>query len=581
MFGKYFAVVSYAKLLRPHRAKIAGLVLSKLLVSTIALITPLVFRVLIDRVVPTKDWSLFFQVATIMAILLPLSLAVALNVSLMSTKIEQLVSFDCRRALQRKFARLPVGHFLKNGGGAHIYRMTTDTDNVTNTLTSVVPAIVVVAFEFTVFLIISLRLSATLTVLFISSVPVIVLVELLHSKNTRPLQNDIQRSSSVINDVVERFFNFAMTAKVFQRELLHTRQFLHQQALRTRQVMRKWRVDTGYQTANWLVTTGWSWFIVLYGFIMVTRGQISVGTLVALRLYLALLMRPIETSSSFIPALVLGSVSAERLTEVMNESEEITAAPDAAKALLNSDRQPAHLRMQSLSFRYDTTHPVLNSLHGEFGPGGITGITGPSGSGKTTLICLAARLFEPDVGTMFLDGYDVRALTIHELRNQLSIVQSQPMIFPGTIAENIRYGNKRATLSQVRDASRSADADKFIMSLTKGYDTVVGPEGIALSSGQVQRLALARAFARQSRLLFIDEGFTCIESSSINHVFSRLRDLSTNTTIIVISHSQNVLALCDSVATLRNGTLSFLGPTSSENIESSAALYNQSALSQR
>jgi subfamily B ATP-binding cassette protein MsbA len=245
------------------------------------------------------------------------------------------------------------------------------------------------------------------------------------------------------------------------------------------------------------------------------------------------------------------AVGWERINEVLETHNEVRDLPGAVRA-------PAlrgEIEFHNVSFRYNSETPVLRSINFTVEPGQLAALVGPSGAGKSTLISLIPRFYDPETGVVKIDGDDVRRYTQKSLRQQMSFVLQETLLFHGTIWYNIAYGRPRATREEIMRAARLANAHEFIEKLPHGYDTLVGERGVTLSGGQRQRIAIARAVIRNTPILILDEASSGLDSSSEKLVFEALDRLMEGKTTITIAHRLSTIAKADVIFVVNEGQI--------------------------
>ena len=219
-------------------------------------------------------------------------------------------------------------------------------------------------------------------------------------------------------------------------------------------------------------------------------------------------------------------------------------------------RSAGRITLQNVGFVYPgTTRQVLRNINLEVEPGETIALVGRSGSGKTTLCNLVARFYDPTTGTISLDGVDLREIQVESYRCLLGIVEQDVFLFDGTVAENIAYGDRWATRSQVEQAARAANAEEFIERLGDGYDTLIGERGVRLSGGQRQRLAIARAVLADPRIFILDEATSNLDSESERLIQQSLEQLLLGRTSFVIAHRLSTIRHADRILVLDDGAI--------------------------
>ena len=243
--------------------------------------------------------------------------------------------------------------------------------------------------------------------------------------------------------------------------------------------------------------------------------------------------------------------SAERVVDILDYEPNVCDSPDAKPA-------PAFngsVCVDNVSFGYESDHPILKNLSFESHPGQQVALVGPSGSGKSTLVSLILRLYDPSEGRVLIDGEDIRRYTLDSLRQQISVVLQDSVLFGVSIRDNIIYGKFGATDAEVEQAARLANAHDFITALPQGYDTVLGERGATLSGGQRQRIAIARAAVRQSPIVILDEPTTGLDSASEQAVSIALNHLTQGQTTFLISHNLRTVEHADLILYVEEGRI--------------------------
>ncbi|MDD3931287.1 MAG: ATP-binding cassette domain-containing protein, partial [Eubacteriales bacterium] len=219
------------------------------------------------------------------------------------------------------------------------------------------------------------------------------------------------------------------------------------------------------------------------------------------------------------------------------------------------DRIKGDVVFESVDFEYEKNRAILKDINFHAHPGEMVALVGPTGVGKTTLISLLARFYEPTAGRILVDNHDIRDLTLHALRDQISIVLQDVFLFHGTVEENIAYGLEHATHEDVEQAATIAHAHSFIVDLPQGYQTLVGERGIRLSGGQKQRLAIARAVLRDKPILILDEATAAVDTHTETEIQQAIQELIGSRTILVIAHRLSTVRKADQILVLDEGEI--------------------------
>ncbi len=283
---------------------------------------------------------------------------------------------------------------------------------------------------------------------------------------------------------------------------------------------------------------------------------------------------PLDNETLLLFYALLGAVAdpVRKLSSVFTKIQAGAAAADRIFALI--DRQPRvqrnnqsprlaphekSIEFKNICFSYEAERPILTNVNLEFQFGETIAIVGRNGCGKTTMLGLLPRFYDPDHGSILIDGADIRATNLRSLRKQIAVVTQETVLFDDTIYNNIAYGNRRANREQVEAAARKAYAHEIIEKLTKGYDSRIGEAGRTLSGGEKQRIALARAIVRDPRILILDEFTSQIDAESEAKIHLALREFMRDRTTFVITHRLNTLEIANRIVVLEAGHIDAVG----------------------
>ena len=286
-----------------------------------------------------------------------------------------------------------------------------------------------------------------------------------------------------------------------------------------------------------------------FGAYHVLEGYISLGEMIVLISYIAAVYQPLEAISQTIGNLHQSFVFLNASFSILSEKPEVTEKPDA----IDIGRATGAVSFENVSFSYKGRQGTLRNVSFSCEGGQRVAIVGPTGAGKTTLMNILVRFYDPAEGTVRIDGHDARDLTLDCLREQLSLVMQTPLLFSGSIADNIRYGKLDATMDDIVSASREANCHDFITSLPGGYETELGEGGAQLSGGERQRIAVARAFIRAAPILILDEPTSAIDSKTEAVILDALENLMEGPTSFMIAHRLSTVRNADLILVLNHG----------------------------
>ena len=296
--------------------------------------------------------------------------------------------------------------------------------------------------------------------------------------------------------------------------------------------------------------------VLWYGGRGVLTGSLSVGSIISFFLVVTIISGPMGELASLYTRLQRAVGAADRLFEILDEPAEID---DPSTLGTSFPVGPAAVTFDKISFRYVDDQPVLTGFSLHLEGGAVTALVGPSGSGKSTVSSLLYRFYDPQHGSISIDGVPINSMPRSELRSHIGVVPQETLLFSGTIMENIRYGRLGATDAEVEQAARAANVHEFVSEFTKGYETLIGERGITLSGGQRQRVAIARAILKNPRILILDEATSALDAKSESLVQEALERLMEGRTTLVIAHRLSTVVSADQIAVLNNGQVAEQG----------------------
>jgi ATP-binding cassette subfamily B protein len=300
---------------------------------------------------------------------------------------------------------------------------------------------------------------------------------------------------------------------------------------------------------------------MIYGGLSVRDGSLSVGSLLVLLSYFAALYSPLETLAYLAEGFASAKAGAQRVLDVLDEDQQQVADASDAKPLACSNKAfGAAVRFEGVTYGYLSNHPVLNDVTFEIAAGETVAIVGATGIGKSTLVSLLLRFFDPWHGAIFVDGINIRRVTIASLRDCIAYMPQKPFLLPLSVAENIAYGRPDADREEIISAASAAKADEFIRELPESYDTVIGERGITLSNGQKQRLSMARALLKDAPILILDEPTSALDPATEASILEDVARLFENQTAFIIAHRFSTIQCASKVIVLENGRIAEFGP---------------------
>jgi ATP-binding cassette subfamily B protein/subfamily B ATP-binding cassette protein MsbA len=370
----------------------------------------------------------------------------------------------------------------------------------------------------------------------------------------RPLYRDIHSTRQSIDSHTTEAFGGIRVVRSFGRQRSESARFIRSDQFRARQEAHVWWWSRGVDIAWSLLIPAASAVLLWYGGTRVLQGELTIGDLFLFLTYLVMLLEPVSVLASSATQFQTSLAGLDRVLDVLAEPSEM---PDVHGAIeVAPGRVAGRIALRNVSFAYPgTSTPVLEHVELDIKPGEMVALVGPSGAGKTTLCNLIARFYDPTHGSIELDGHDLRKIKLESYRRLLGIVEQEIFLFDGTVAENIGYGRRDATMEQIIHFAKLANAHDFITSFENGYETIIGERGVKLSGGQRQRLAIARALLADPRILILDEATSNLDTENERLIQESLHTLMRGRTSFVIAHRLSTIAHADRIVVLEGGRI--------------------------
>lgn len=287
---------------------------------------------------------------------------------------------------------------------------------------------------------------------------------------------------------------------------------------------------------------------------VIANGSLLVGEFTAIFTYIMQIIMSFLMTIAMVAQLFMSEASAKRIAEVLDEEPDIKDPENALETL-----KDASVEFKNVSFSYNEGKNIINNASFKINSGEMVGIMGATGSSKSSLVQLIARLYDVTGGEVLVGGENVKKYKLHSLRENVSMVLQKNVLFSGTIADNLRWGNKNATDEELRNACKTADADEFVSSFPDGYQTDLGQGGVNVSGGQKQRLCIARAILKSPKILILDDSTSAVDSATDARIRQGLRESLPSTTKIIIAQRVSSISDCDKIIILDNGTVNDIG----------------------
>jgi ATP-binding cassette subfamily B protein len=463
------------------------------------------------------------------------------------------IEFDLRNDFFARLQLFEPAYFHRNRTGDLMSRATNDLNAVRMMIGPAFMYLSNTILTFVAVIVVMLSLNVRLTLLSLIPLPILSVAVYLFGAEIHRRFDEIQEQLATISAVVQEALSGVRVVRAYRQEQFETGRFRSANDEYVRRNRKLIRVQGAFFPIMGLLMGVGSLLILWLGARDVINGRMTVGELVAFNSYLMMLAWPMIAFGWVTNLLQRGSASWKRMLEVLTAEPAITDEGASAR-ITTRDEIRGDIEFRDLTFSYGDVM-VLRRVSATLPAGTTTAIVGATGSGKSTLLNLLPRLNDPPPGTVFVDGIDVRELTLAALRGAIGFVPQEPFLFSATIAENIAFGVASAARERIEHAAHVSRLDKDLSDFPKGYDTVVGERGITLSGGQKQRTAIARAVMMDPKILVLDDALSAVDTYTEEEILSRLSGVMRSRTTIIVSHRISTVRTADQILVLDDGAI--------------------------
>jgi len=469
----------------------------------------------------------------------------------LTTSVGQWVMHDLRRTLYHHIHRLSLAEHDQKRTGDLIGRVTSDIEAIQSFITTALMGILTNVLTLLGIVGVMLYLSWRFTLISLAVAPVLFLAVYFFTARIKKASRDVRKKQSELVSLVEEVLSSIRVVKAFAREEYEEQRFERQslENVETALIARSIKMKLS-PVVEIIVATG-TCLMLGYGARLVLAGQLTPGELVVFLLYLGKMYKPMRDLAKMTDTVSNAAVGFERIREVLETESAVRDLPHARRAPSFKGK----IEFDRISFGYNQDQLVLKDISFQIEPGQIAAFVGPTGGGKSTIISLIARFYDPVSGEVKIDGTNIRNHTLKSIRQQISFVLQDTLLFHASIWENIAYGRPEANREEIVSAAKLANAHEFIEQMPEGYDTMVGERGVTLSGGQRQRIAIARAVIRNTPILVLDEPTSGLDAASEQAVFEALDHLMEGKTSIVIAHHLATVRRANVIFVVKDNTL--------------------------
>jgi ATP-binding cassette, subfamily B, bacterial len=533
----------------------------------VALLAPWPLAILIDTVLGDKplpsflgplhgiDTTVMLVIAVLFGFLVTaLEHAVAVGDNYVNTKLDQRMVLDFRSDLFRHAQGLSLAFHDQARTGNLMYQINNQASSL-GAITVSIPPLAQSVLTLAGMFYVTFRIDPQLALLSLTIVPFVYYSAAYYAKRIEPRLYQVRSMEGESLSIVHEAMSMLRVIVAFGRESHEYGRF-REQAESTVDARVKLTVrQTLFSLAVSLITAAGTALVLGVGAWHVLQGQLTVGELLVVMGYIAAVYQPLEQISHTLGSLQEQFIGLRGALDLLEIKPEVTEHPEAVT--LRNVR--GEVVFDSVCFSYPERPEALKGVSFRAEAGQRIAIVGATGAGKSTLVSLVSRFYDPQQGAVRLDGIDIRQVTLKSLRDLVSIVLQEPLLFSGSILENIRYGRLGASRSEVEEAAQAANAHDFILRLPDGYETVLGERGSRISGGERQRICVARAFLKDAPILILDEPTSSVDSKTEAVILEALERLMLGRTSFLIAHRLSTVRNADLIVVLSHGEVAEIG----------------------
>ena len=549
--------------LRPYRKMAALSVVMTILLAIVALAEPWPVAFVVDSIIggkPAPGWVSGIFGSSV-GVLIGLAVAATLFLTALSggmtvwneylsTNVDQRMVLDVRSDMFQHAQKLSLKFHDSESKGILMYRI----NQQASALGQIVVALPTVAQSVLTLVgmaYISFRINPLLALLALGTTPFVIYSTTFYTDRIEPRLYRVRGLGAMNLAIVYEAMTMMRVVLAFGTQRREFTRFRKQGEEWVGETVGLTVRQTAFKLAVQMITAGGTAAVIGVGAYQAVHGEISAGQLLVVLSYIAQIYQPLEDLTTTITNFQQWFINLLMAFDLLDKKPEVTEKPDARPL----NRARGEIELDGVGFDYDGRPDVLKGISTQIPPGRAIAVVGPTGAGKSTLVSLLPRFYDAKEGSVRIDGEDVRDLKLADVRNQFSIVLQEPLLFSGTIANNISYAKPDAPMEEVIEAAKAANAHDFISALPDGYDTLLGERGAQISGGERQRIAVARAFLRDAPVLILDEPTSSIDSRTESVILDALDRLMEGRTTILIAHRLSTLRSVDDILVMNHGEI--------------------------
>ncbi len=535
---------------KPHKLTFALDMLASLIVSLLGMLYPVITRYMLNDFIPNKNVELIITFGVILLAIYIIRMLLNYFIQYVGHIIGVKMQAKMRSDMFNHLQKLPYKFYDNNETGKLMSRMTNDLNDVSELAHHGPETLIISSISFIAAFIYLLTINVTLTIIIFLCVPFLITISMLVRKKMRSAMMESRKAVAQINASLEGSISGIRVTKAYTNSQTEIEKFEQGNERFVKARKKAYHFMGIFHSTSTFVTEVFNVVVLIAGGLFLYAGQIELGDYSVFIVSINIFLSPVRQLIMFMEQFQNGTTGFQRFIEIMDTPIETDNV--GAKDIKNVQ---GNIEFKNVTYSYGEDKDVLNDLSFKVDKGEIFALVGSSGGGKTTICHLIPNFYKVEQGDILIDGVSIKDITMQSLRKSIGIVQQDVYLFNSSIKDNILYGNPDATEEEIILAAKRANIHDYVMTLEKGYDTVIGERGVRLSGGQKQRLSIARVFLKNPPILILDEATSALDNSTEILIQQSLDELCKGRTTIVVAHRLSTIKHANQIAVVEDGVI--------------------------
>ena len=539
---------------KPHRVMFFFDMLASLVVASLGIFYPVITRYMLNDFIPNEKYRDIIFFGALLLLLYIVRALLDYFIQYQGHIIGVKMQANMRSDMFNHLEKLPYGFYDSNETGKIMTRMTSDLWEVSELAHHGPENLLISSISIVVAFVYLCTINLWLTLIIFACVPFLIIISMVLRKRMRNAFMESRQSVAEINGALESSISGIRVTKAFTNADVESEKFEKGNKSFVHARRKSYKAMGMFHSSTTFVTNVFNVIILIAGGIFLYNDAIKLGDYTAFIISINLFLGPVNTLIGFMEQYQNGVTGFKRFLEILDTEPEMDTA-DAT----DIERVEGDIYFKNVTYGYEGDTDVLHDLTLKINKGEIFALVGPSGGGKTTICHLIPHFYNVEKGEIFIDGREIHDITMKSLRQNIGIVQQDVYLFNSRIKDNSLYGRPGATDEEVIEAAKRANIHDYVMTLEKGYDTVIGERGVKLSGGQKQRLSIARVFLKNPPILILDEATSALDNTTEILIQRSLDELCKGRTTIVVAHRLSTVKNANKIAVVSDGRITELG----------------------